>query len=220
MSDSIRYTRTLLTEAARRCTNIDEAIAFCGGRSYHQLRRHLFRRFEHFGIDVSHFKPVARRATQLRRPGRDDLQKAVSASSSIAAALRYLERPNNSRSRVLFHQWVSDHGIDTSHFLGQAHMRGKPGTTPVKGPEVILVNHCGKRRTRTVMLRRALRQVGVPEVCAECGAGPTWHGKPMTLEIDHINGDWRDDRQENLRFLCPNCHAVTDTWCRGGRRKR
>ncbi|WP_330477783.1 HNH endonuclease [Streptomyces platensis] len=220
MSGSIRYTRALLTEAARRCTNIDEVIAFCGGRSYHQLRRHLFRRFEHFGIDVSHFKPVTRRATHLRRPSRDDLQKAVSASSSIAAALRYLERPDNSRGRALFHQWVADHGIDTSHFLGQAHMRGKPGTTPVKGPELILVKHCGKRRTRTVMLRRALRQVGVPEGCAECGTGPAWHGKPITLEIDHINGDWRDDRQENLRFLCPNCHAVTDTWCRGGRHQR
>ncbi|MCZ1009725.1 HNH endonuclease signature motif containing protein [Streptomyces lydicus] len=219
MSDSIRYTRELLTEAARRCTNIDEVIAFCGSRSYHQLRRHLFRRFEHFGIDVSHFQPVARRATHLS-PGRDDLQEAVSASSSIAAALRFLEKPDNSRGRALFRQWVSDHGIDTSHFLGQAHMRGKPGTTPVKGPEQILVKHVGKRRTRSVMLRRALRQAGVPERCTECGTGSVWRGNPMTLEIDHINGDWRDDRQENLRFLCPNCHAVTDTWCRGGRHRR
>ncbi|MGW2922401.1 HNH endonuclease [Streptomyces angustmyceticus] len=219
MSGSIRYTRELLTEAARRCTNIDEVIAFCGSRSYHQLRRHLFRRFEHFGIDVSHFQPVVRRTTHAP-PGRDDLQKAVSASSSVAAALRFLERPDTSRGRVLFRRWVSDHGIDTSHFLGQAHMRGKPGTTPVKGPEQILVKHGGERRTRSVLLRRALRQIGVPERCTACGTGPEWRGSPMTLEIDHINGDWRDDRQENVRFLCPNCHAVTDTWCRGGRRRR
>ncbi|MFG2493657.1 HNH endonuclease [Streptomyces caniferus] len=219
MSGSIRYTQALLTEAAQRCTNIDEVIAFCGSRPYHQLRRHLFRRFEHFGIDVSHFEPVARRTTHPR-PGRDDLQKAVSASSSVAAALRHLERPDSSRSRALFRQWVSDHGIDTSHFLGQAHMRGKPGTTPVKAPEQILVKHSGERRTRSVMLRRALRQTGVPERCTECGTGSVWRGHPMTLEIDHINGDWRDDRRENLRFLCPNCHAVTDTWCRGGRHRR
>ncbi|MFJ8297093.1 HNH endonuclease [Streptomyces sp. NPDC094447] len=54
------------------------------------------------------------------------------------------------------------------------------------------------------------------EECAECGVGPEWRGRPMTLEVDHITGDWRDDRSENVRLLCPNCHASTDTWCRGG----
>jgi hypothetical protein len=34
------------------------------------------------------------------------------------------------------------------------------------------------------------------------------------------NGDWRDDREQNLRLRCPNCHAETDTWCRGGAARR
>lgn len=170
-------------------------------------------------IDVSHVRPVPRRGAH-RRPTREALQDAVSASRSLAAALRHAGKPDNSRNRALFRQWVSEYGIDTGHFLGQAHMRGKPGTTPVKPPEQILVKHCGKRRKRTVLLRRALRQVGVPERCAECGTGSVWHGRPMTLEIDHINGDWSDDRAENLRLLCPNCHSITTTWCRGGRPDR
>ncbi|MEU7634573.1 HNH endonuclease [Streptomyces sp. NPDC039016] len=217
MSGGVRYTRERLAEAAARCSDIDEVIAFLGTQPYGNLRRHLFRRFDHFGIDVAHL-PRQRRATGASgKPAADELRRAVAGATSIAGALRALGRePYNSRLRALFSVWVAEDGLDTSHFLGQAHQRGKPGATPPKRPEDILIKHEGRRRTRTLLLRRALREVGTPEACAACGVGPEWLGKPMTLEIDHINGDWRDDRRENLRLLCPNCHAVTDTWCRGG----
>lgn len=146
----------------------------------------------------------------------EDLRNAVESSLSIAGALRLLGRPDSGQMRALFRQWTSEAGLSTAHFLGQAHQRGRTGA--VKPAAEILVRHGGRRRTRTHLLRRALREVGVPEECAECGVGPEWLGRPMTLEVDHVNGDWSDDRHENLRLLCPNCHAVTNTWCRGGRR--
>lgn len=61
-------------------------------------------------------------------------------------------------------------------------------------------------------LKRALLAVGRPYVCEECGIGPKWNGRDLALPIDHKNGDRDDHREENLRFLCPNCHSQTPTF--------
>lgn len=47
--------------------------------------------------------------------------------------------------------------------------------------------------------------------CAECSID-TWNGKQLTLDLDHINGINSDNRLENLRYLCPNCHSLTHTY--------
>lgn len=50
-------------------------------------------------------------------------------------------------------------------------------------------------------------------VCEKCN-NTEWLGKLITLEIDHIDGNNKNNTKENLKLLCPNCHAQTPTWRR------
>jgi AraC-like DNA-binding protein len=70
------------------------------------------------------------------------------------------------------------------------------------------------RASRLTVKRRLLAERVKTARCDECGL-EEWRGKPLRLELHHLNGDGRDHRLENLRLLCPNCHSQTPNF--GGR---
>jgi len=58
----------------------------------------------------------------------------------------------------------------------------------------------------------SVSELGRPYRCEGCGLGPEWNAKPLVLHNDHVNGLHHDYSAGNLRFLCPNCHAQTETF--------
>lgn len=73
------------------------------------------------------------------------------------------------------------------------------------------------KRTDTYILKRLIRQYSLKEfVCELCGIDE-WLGKELNLHLDHINGNNKDNRLNNLRLLCPNCHSHTDTFMNKGK---
>ncbi|MFJ9694171.1 HNH endonuclease signature motif containing protein [Kitasatospora sp. NPDC101183] len=205
---TVKYTRELLAEAAAAATSLDEMLTALGREPTPYSRSYLRQRIKAYAIDASHFPEPGTFYTE------ELLQEAVAASHSVAGVIRYLNRRQAGGTQAHVGRRIKQFGIDTSHFTGAAHNRGKVSPRRLVPAEVLVKDPAEAKRRPGFRIRRALAAIGRPERCESCGTGPEWRGKPMTLEVDHINGDWSDNRPENLRLLCPNCHSVTPTYCR------
>ena len=143
---------------------------------------------------------------------RELLESAAKDSISIAEMMRKMGIKNWSGG---LQNWIVNRikffNIDTRHFLGQAHGRGKVNARKKHWSEVLITKPQNSPKTEAAKLRRAMLEAGFKYECA-CGLRDKWYGAKLVLQVDHINGNNSDHRKENLRFLCPNCHSQTSTF--------
>lgn len=104
---------------------------------------------------------------------------------------------------------ISQLSLDTSHFKSRGFRRD---FDPVKiSPEEILIENSPFAAKAARNAFKRFRCISYK--CSECPTAEIWNNKPIVLTLDHIDGDSRNHSPKNLRWLCPNCHSQTPTFC-------
>lgn len=146
---------------------------------------------------------------------KDRLEELVRVSFCYSDVVRKLGKKVGGGVNGYIKRKIQLFNIDTSHFTGRAANQKREFKRKRHFSDILKLRDSGYRQ-EAVRLRTALIESGVPYKCSICGISE-WLNKKISLQIDHLNRQWWDDRKENLRFLCPNCHSQTIGWC--GRRE-
>jgi len=144
-----------------------------------------------------------------------EARAAIAASRSFTETLRRLGLCETGGAAVVLKKWTVRWGISTDHFDPYAASRARLSHSLMPLDEVLVVGSSYHR----AKLKERLFDAGLKaRACEMCGQGELWHGRAMSLILDHINGVSNDNRLKNLRVVCPNCAATLDTHC--GRKLR
>ncbi|MEU3005787.1 HNH endonuclease signature motif containing protein [Streptomyces sp. NPDC007020] len=211
MGDS-PYTRERLAEAAASSRTLSEALTKLRVDPKSPTRRYVRDRMRKMGIATQHFEREGARWTK------EVLQAAVASSTTMCEVLRRLGVDVVGGHHTHISRRVKALGIDTSHFSAPVRSRD----VRRRRPEDLLVDQSQtlERRIPGERLKRAMIALGALERCSLCGTGRMWRDRPLPLEVDHIDGNWRNNRPQNLQLLCPNCHSTTDTYRGRGKGRR
>lgn len=196
--------------AVQRCTSHVMVVEHLGLESNEVNVTRVRRRITALGISTAHFIRTRDNTRHRTRWSDDDLRAAVAGSHGLASTIRALGLIPAGGNYNHVHRRIAELGIDTSHFRGQGWNKGEFTPRPARPLDQLLV---ANRWTTTYHLKRRLIRSGLKkEACELCGWGErrSFDGV-VPVELDHINGDKTDNRIENLRILCPNCHALQRT---------
>ncbi len=146
------------------------------------------------------------------------LKSAVEKSTSYRQVLSLLNLKEAGGNYAQLKKYIKEYNLDTKHFTGRGWNKGKRFPFKAKIPlEKILTKNSN---FQSYKLKKRLFIAGLKtKKCEQCGWAKTTKDGYLPLELDHINGNSSDNRIENLRILCPNCHSLQPTH-RGRNKKK
>lgn len=137
----------------------------------------------------------------------EQLKGAVASSQNMKQVLELLKLKRGNHQNI--DRNIQKNNIDISHWIYEKQSRAN---TVYRNEYSLEEVFCENSYVSPASLRRKVLKYNIiPYVC-ECGNEGEWQSISLTLQLDHKNGINTDNRKENLRFLCPNCHSQTLTY--------
>lgn len=129
---------------------------------------------------------------------KEELEEIVKESYSISHFMLLADIHRTYHSKIK--QFIDDNNIDISHFKNTSR-------TSIK--DKLCINSAANAKS---VKKYILKNNLLENICGVCKLPPIWNNKELILQLDHINGNHYDNRIENLRLICPNCHSQTETF--------
>lgn len=135
------------------------------------------------------------------------LPEIVKNCVNFGEVLDELQIPRQGNNTKTLRNILDEEKINYSHFTGRAREYSKPG---VKNINYYLNN---EGSIKSSVLKIKLIKEGLKKNKCECCGITEWNGKPLVMQLHHINGNHYDNNLSNLQILCPNCHSQTENYC-------
>jgi len=151
---------------------------------------------------------------------KEKMEEAIKTSNNVSQVkLKLKYSKNNGSCYKTIYNFIKKYNIDISHWgTGKERQNWAKGLSRITNDninwgytkdEIFKEDSCV---STTVVRKFLIQEKEIEYKCKFCGLNE-WRNEKITLHLDHINGNTRDNRKENLRFLCPNCHSQTQTFC-------
>lgn len=199
-----KFTKEEFSKIVLESKNINEISEKCGYKSQSGRANNLIlNRIKKDNLNKDHF---INNKSKVSKISDKDFNKIVSESNSINdVILKCGYNSTAGNNCITIKNRIKKDNLDTSHFGQKKH-----STKKYTLEEALTKNSPYKNNGN--LKERLIKENILKLHCYECSI-TKWNNQAAPLQLDHINGDNRDARIENLRLLCANCHALTSTYC-------
>lgn len=146
---------------------------------------------------------------------KENLEEAIKISTSYSETLRNLGIPTQGNNADTLKKYIEEYNLDISHFtFGKS--KNLSGIKYIPASEYLGTN----KYISTSKLKLKLLKEGLKENKCEICKITEWNGKPLVMQLHHIDGNNKNNSLDNLQMLCPNCHSQTENYCGSANEKK